>query len=79
MKLKIEVDLTAKEAQELVEGHMDILHRPVQDALRCASQVELAEELTECLQHAEVQINDSVMLFCQAMDEDMLTHRPHMS
>lgn len=79
MKLKIEVDLTAKEAQELVEGHMDILHRPVQDALRCATQVELAEEFTECMQHAEVQINQSVMLFCQAMDEAMPTHRPYTS
>ncbi len=47
MRVRIEVDLSAKEAQELVEGNLHSLQQPVKDALNAAGQEELVEQFTD--------------------------------
>ncbi|BFM14117.1 hypothetical protein R50073_03000 [Maricurvus nonylphenolicus] len=77
MRVRIEVDLSAKEAQELIEGNLHALQKPVKEALSCAGQDELVEEFTEMWSQAKPVVNQSVSLYCQAMDEAMQMFSPN--
>ncbi len=76
MRVRIEVDLSAKEAQELVEGNLHSLQQPVKDALNAAGQEELIEQFTDMWTQSQPVVNQSVSLYCQAMDEAMQMFSP---
>lgn len=66
MKLTIEIDLSAHEAQQLIEGQLDSLQPPIQAALAQACQQELIEDMSEFLAPPRTEADLSVKQFCAA-------------